>query len=97
MRNYNYDLMTSSVDGNLKGVKEALSNGANINTTDDYKHTPLMCAIKNNKFEVAEYLLSKGADYKLVAVDGFSAEKFLSKDKNILTVKNQKLNFLSLN
>lgn len=87
IRDYNRDLLLSAVDGNMEGVRDALSHGANINTTDNYGHTALMFAVKNNKFEVTEYLLSKGANYKLVATDGFSAEKYVYKVE-ILKVRN---------
>ena len=79
MRDYNYDLMTSCVDGNLQGVKDALAHGADINTTDQQGHTPLMFALKNNKQQIVDYLLSQGADTTTVAQDGFSAQEHISK------------------
>lgn len=74
MRDYNYDLMTNCVDGNLQGVKDALAYGADINTTDQQGHTPLMFAVKNGKQDIVTYLLSQGADTTLVAQDGFSVQ-----------------------
>ena len=63
MRDYNYDLMASCVDGNLQGVKDSLTHGAAINSTDQlWTHTPLMFALKNNKQHIVDYLLSQGAD-----------------------------------
>lgn len=79
MRDCNYDLMASCVDGNLQGVKDALAHGADINTTDQHGHTPLMFALKNDKQPIIDYLLSQGADTTPVAQDGFSAQEHLSK------------------
>lgn len=78
MRDYNYDLMASCVDGNLQGVKDALAHGADINATDQHGHTPLMFALKNDKQDIVKYLLSKGADTTQVAQDGFTAQDHLS-------------------
>lgn len=79
MRDYNYDLMASCVDGNLQGVKDSLAHGAAINSTDQHGHTPLMFALKNDKQHIVDYLLSQGADTTPVAQDGFSAQEHLSK------------------
>ena len=96
MRDYNRDLLLSAVDGNLEGVRDALRHGANIKTTDNYGHTALMFAVKNHKLVVAEYLLFKGANYKLVATDGFSVEKNVYKVE-ILKVRNPDYTDLSKN
>lgn len=79
MRDYNYDLMASCVDGNLPGVKDAIAHGADINTIDRHGHTPLMFALKNDKQHIVDYLLFQGADTIPVAQDGFSAQEHLSK------------------
>lgn len=79
MRDYNYDLMASCVDGNLLGVKDALAHGADINTTDQHGHTPLMFALKNDKQHIVDYLLSQEADTTPVVQDGFTAQEHLSK------------------
>jgi AAA+ superfamily predicted ATPase len=57
-------LRNAAAEGNLSRVKELLSQGADIDGTDYLsceKMTALALAIKNNRIEVAEYLLSKGA------------------------------------
>lgn len=79
MRDFNYDLMASCVDGNLPSVKDALAHGANINATDQHGHTALMFAMKNDKQDIVTYLLSKEADIAPVAQDGFSAQDHLPK------------------
>lgn len=77
MRDFNYDLMACCVDGNLWGVKDALAHGADINATDQHRHTALMFALKNDKQDIVTYLLSKGADTTSVAQDGFTAKDHL--------------------
>ena len=78
MRDFNYDLMASCVDGNLLGVKDALAHGADINATDQHGHTALMFALKNDKQHIVKYLLSQEADTTPVAQDGFTAKDHLS-------------------
>jgi len=87
MRDYNYDLMASCVDGNLPGVKDALAHGADINATDQHGHTALMFALKNDKQHIVEYLLSKGADTTPVAEDGFTVKDHLPKETSLTSSK----------
>lgn len=59
----NNDLLKSAKNGNLDGVKRALSGGAYINVIDDIEgSTPLMLAASNGKKDVVIHLLNNNAD-----------------------------------
>jgi ankyrin repeat protein len=53
-------------------VKVLVEAGANIDPIDSYYSTPLMQAYENKKDDVAEYLISKGADVNHENLDGYS-------------------------
>ena len=58
-------LMFAANCGNFKIVKLLIDNGADINYIDDYnKATALGMSIWTNQYEIAYYLLSKGAEFK---------------------------------
>jgi len=56
------DLWTAVLKGNLKGAKEALSRGADINDKDEVNQTPLMWAAHENHPNIVDFLLLNGAD-----------------------------------
>ena len=47
---------------NLKGVKQAIKDGANIYAWDKYLNTPLMYAALNGHINIVEFLLKKGVN-----------------------------------
>ncbi|EAX93578.1 ankyrin repeat protein, putative [Trichomonas vaginalis G3] len=61
-----------------------ISNGADINSKDRYRSTPLHYTVRNNKKEMAEILNSKGADINAKDIDGWTplhyATSFNSKE-----------------
>ncbi|XP_064620674.1 G patch domain and ankyrin repeat-containing protein 1-like [Lineus longissimus] len=57
----NRDLLFSSQNGDLKTVTKLLKRGADLNATDMFSWTSLMCACHSGSFSVTEYLLSLGA------------------------------------
>lgn len=64
-------LFTAIRMGNLEGVKEALAQGASLHRADDKggrNYTPLHVAVARNLPEIAEFLISKGANIE--APDG---------------------------
>lgn len=59
------DLYNAIISGNLERVKEAVENGADVNKDSilyALHETPLLYSINNSYLDIAEYLLSKGAD-----------------------------------
>jgi ankyrin repeat protein len=56
-------LHEAAYDGDLKKVKELVEKGFKVNVLDDdLSRTPLHCAVIEGYIEVAQYLLSVGAD-----------------------------------
>ncbi len=51
---------------NLEKVKMLVEAGANINYRTEYGTTPLKVSIVQDKYDIALYLLEKGADYRSV-------------------------------
>ena len=49
-------------DENIKIVKLLINNGCNVNHKNGKKQTPLVNAIKNENYEICEYLIKYGAD-----------------------------------
>lgn len=46
--------------GHLPAVKELISNGADVNPLNQYRHTPLHYSITRNYTNTADYIKSKG-------------------------------------
>ena len=56
-------LHEAAYDGDLKKVKELVEKGFKLNAFDyDLSRTPLHCAVIEGYIEVAQYILSVGAD-----------------------------------
>jgi ankyrin repeat protein len=57
-------IMIATYTGKLNRVKSLLrlTPHIDINVSDDLSKTPLFCAIKNSKFDIAELLLRSGCD-----------------------------------
>lgn len=73
--------------GNLDIVKFLVENGALINVKDIYGKSPLTFAFINNKLDIAEYLISKGADIsnlEEIILDIFNAGCVLYKEQDMV-------------
>ena len=56
------DLVALARKGDLDAVESALHSGADVNQTDCYGQTALMCMAQQAELEMVRLLLSKGAD-----------------------------------
>jgi len=54
-------LIQACKDGNLAKVTDAVTSGADVNKKDPDNESPLFIAVKKNRKEIVEHLLSKGA------------------------------------
>ena len=60
--------------GDVRRVKELLQSGVSVNTQNEYKDTPLMLALQNNKLEVARLLYEEyQADLNIRGLNGVTA------------------------
>jgi len=69
-------LVLAAEAGKLAIVKSLVESGGNVNEVDTdstWETTPLLAAASNGHTMVVEYLLSKGADTKVVSAAGASA------------------------
>lgn len=72
----------AAASGSLKAVKILLDAGADINAKSANGTTPLMMAARENKEEVARFLLSKGADPSAVNQSEYNAAGYAMRAKN---------------
>ena len=69
----NKALIEASKKGDFEGARIALENGARIDCVSDEDYTALMEAVQYGYFELAEFLIRKGANTVYKAPDGQSA------------------------
>jgi len=62
----------AAADGDLDKVKRLIDSGTSVDKRDESGGTPLMAAINTMHFDVADYLLSKGADINATSKNGYS-------------------------
>lgn len=72
----------AAASGSLKAVQMLLDAGADINAKSANGTTPLMMAARENKAEVARYLLQKGADPSVVNQSEYNAAGYAMRAKN---------------
>lgn len=72
----------AAASGSLKAVKMLLEAGADINAKSGNGTTPLMMAARENKEEVARFLLAKGADPSAVNQSEYNAAGYAMRAKN---------------
>lgn len=77
--------------GNSGDVKKFIKSGADVNASNNYGLTPLMCAAKLNRIEIIDLLIKHGActNYRPSA----SAASGRGLKKNIIRHPEEKLNF----
>ena len=54
--------------GDIETVKQHLAAGTDVNTKDKYKKTPLFGAARNGHKEIAELLITNGADVNAIMI-----------------------------
>jgi 2-iminobutanoate/2-iminopropanoate deaminase len=72
----NAALLKAAETGNVGSVKELLQKGADPNTLDEFKRTPLMIASINGRAEVVKALIEAKADISARAKFGQTALEF---------------------
>ena len=78
----------ASFAGQKKVVEYLISKGANINTNHtENKSTALHLAIQNDRNEIAELLISEGADVKLSMANGWTSLHLLSQTDNLKLIE----------
>jgi ankyrin repeat protein len=66
------DILEASRTGNLDRVRELLDSGVDIETKDEYNHTPLYLAVSNQDVEIVKLLIKRGADVNAHGFDYWS-------------------------
>jgi hypothetical protein len=78
----NKDLLKAAYNGPLESIRYLLKKGLDINTTNRRGDTPLIIAVKRNRYEVAHYLLKFGADENIKNKKGENASRLARKSKD---------------
>ena len=76
----NGDLRDAAKDGEVEKLHDALTKGADLETTDGERKTPLLIAAEKGHWEVIQILIEMGADLEAKDVDGSTA--FMLAEKN---------------
>lgn len=58
--------------GNIEAVKTLIKTGINLEVEDKKGGTPLLLAVKDNKYEIAKLLIKNGADVSFIKKNGQS-------------------------
>jgi hypothetical protein len=74
--------LRAAQEGNVSELMRLYRAGVDVNSADDYGWTALMCAVKAEKEEAVESLLSVGANPLIRDKHGISVHKLLDKCKN---------------
>lgn len=69
-------LITASYFGAVEDMKTLISEGAEVNGTNERLVTPLISAVSGCQLSAVEYLLSQGADRSMETDQGFNAFDF---------------------
>lgn len=72
-RDINQILLKAVHSGSISLVSASLNRGANVNTVDLNKQTPLMIASRKGFLTIAEYLIHSGAKVDYINKNGESA------------------------
>lgn len=92
LQQFGNELLKCAEEGNLNEINRLTKNGVNINHSDAYGWTALMCAGVAGHMGVVEYLLNCGADRNLLNNQGKSALQ-LAKDIGAAQVSDLMENF----
>ena len=80
-------LLSALMKGDLKAVKNLISQGTNVDCELMYGITPLHFSSTANQLEIVKYLISRGANIDCKNIDGISSLDFASQKGNIEIVK----------
>ncbi|UCE64809.1 MAG: ankyrin repeat domain-containing protein [Nitrospirota bacterium] len=73
------DLSSAAAQGDLELVQQLLEEGADVNGTDAWGHTPLMSASWAGHKEIVQVLLKRGADVNATTRLDWTALRFAEK------------------
>jgi ankyrin repeat protein len=73
--------------GEIQLVKERIEKGADVNYLDERYGSPLLAAVGNNKLQVFDYLLSKGANIKIATQYDIGIVEIAIRYGNVDTLK----------
>lgn len=74
----NLKLLKFCKEGNIEAVEQALKEGAEINTTDDFGDTPLHWASLGGHLAIVTFLLEKNAEINVKNSKGDTALSYAS-------------------
>lgn len=74
----------------LEMVKFLIKAGANVNCIDESGKTPLLLALQDGKFKIAQYLMKQGSDVNIVDGLGQSALFLIANGGNFDCLKTVK-------
>ena len=81
-------IVEAAKNGDLQAVKNLLAQDpSNLNATDEAKYTPLHWACMRAHWDVAEYLIEKGADLNVAGGDGGTQINWAVHHDNVEIVK----------
>ncbi|XP_067143959.1 G patch domain and ankyrin repeat-containing protein 1 homolog [Centruroides vittatus] len=91
-----HDIFRYAENDDLKGIKECLNSGINVNCADSYGWTPLMCAACSGSVSVIKYLLRKSANRELRNFAGKKAIDLALQFKHDQVVELLERNFVNI-
>ncbi|MBN1233307.1 MAG: ankyrin repeat domain-containing protein [Candidatus Coatesbacteria bacterium] len=82
MNKQDKDLLDGAEKGDLKKVREAIEEGANIAAINSYGSNALILAASRDHYEVAKYLVEKGCYVNVKQKHGWTPLMFASENGN---------------
>ncbi|KAJ8872070.1 hypothetical protein PR048_025671 [Dryococelus australis] len=80
-------VMKNAENNDVKGLQELLTTCKNVNFTDNFGWTPLMCAACAGSVEAVEFLIESGANTKIKDKRGNTCLSLASKNNRYAVVK----------
>jgi ankyrin repeat protein len=85
----NNSLLIACENGYADLVKLLVSNGANLDISDESDYTPLMISVSKNYIGIVELLLGAGANANSLAISGYRLDRYMPRyetAKNALSI-----------